>query len=68
MRASRHKQEGIELLMQTLQTTGREKNIQNRVRAIAECMMLLWLPFVQLKLVNGIDRDQERKEEQVRQA
>jgi hypothetical protein len=68
MRASRRKQEGIELLMQTLQTTGREKNIQNKVRAIAKCMMLLWLPSVQLKLVNGIDRDQERKEEQARQA
>jgi hypothetical protein len=52
--------------MQTLQTTGREKNIQNRVRATAKCMMLLWLPSVQLKLVNGIDRYQkaERNKEE----
>lgn len=51
-------QEGKEMPMQALQTMFREMYIQSVATARARCMMLLSLPFVRLKLVNGIDQDQ----------
>jgi len=51
-------QAGKEVPVQALQTMDREKYIQSVATARARCMMLLSLPFVQLKSVNGIDQDQ----------
>jgi len=62
MRPSQCRQEGKEVPMQALQTMFREKYIQSVATARARCMMLLSLPFVQLKLVNGNDQDQGERE------